>query len=658
LENRGGRAIPSIGVYICHCGTNIAGVLDVKALREHASRLRDVSVARDHAYMCSEAGQELIKRDVERRGVNRVVIAACSPTMHEYTFRSVLERAGLNPYLLEMANVREQCSWVHSEKPSEATEKAGKLIAMGVARARLLESLQPLKTPVTKSAMVIGAGITGITAALNLANMGYEVYLVEKEASIGGKMAQLDKTFPTLDCSPCILTPLMAEVPSNKLIRLLTYSEVEGVEGVAGSFTAKVKVKPRYIKSEKCIGCGVCSKVCPVEVPNAFDEGLSSRKAAYISFPQAVPRIPVVDSLNCLHFKNHQCNICFDKCPTNAVDFDQKEAEVEVNVGAVIVATGFDQYRNLEEYGLSRSRNVVTGLQLERLVCPTGPTDGKVARLSDGSDLKTVAIALCAGSRDERHLQYCCVVGCMAGLKHAWYVKSHVPEAKVYVFYNDLRAAGKGYEEFYSRLREMGVVFVRGKPEHVDVLKDETLLLTVFDQSLDELLEIKADLLILETGLTPSHGLEEVREKLRIPKGADGFLLELHPKLHPVETFSEGIYIAGAAQGPKDIPASVAQALAASSKVAEKILSKEYVTVEPVLAEVNGERCSGCMICVPLCPFKALKGIEEDEKRRVVVEEARCKGCGICVASCPNSAIELKHYRDTQILELISGVAL
>ncbi|MEM2885084.1 MAG: CoB--CoM heterodisulfide reductase iron-sulfur subunit A family protein, partial [Thermoproteota archaeon] len=533
------KTLTSVGVYVCHCGTNIAGVVDVKALREHASKLGGVSVARDFPYMCSEAGQELIAKDV-KSGVDRVVVAACSPAMHERTFRGVLEKAGLNAYLLEVVNIREQCSWVHGEAPAEATEKAKKLLAMGVARARLLEPLQPMAAPVAKRVLVVGGGIAGITASLNAANMGYEVLLVEKEGSIGGRMAQLEKTFPTLDCSPCILTPLMAEAASNEKIKLFTNSEVRSVEGVAGNFEVKIHVKPRYVDPAKCIGCGACSRFCPAEAPSAFNEGLSTRKAIYVEFPQAVPRVPVIDPSICLHFKDpRSCDACFRKCPTKAVDFSQKEAEFEAKVGAIIVATGFGLYENLGEYGLGRSRSVVTGMQFERLACPSGPTGGKIARPGDEKEPKTIAIVLCAGSRDERHLESCCAIGCMAGLKHAWYVKSHAPDAEVYVLYNDLRASGKGYEEFYGRLREMGVIFVKGKPSHAEVLGDGAVALSVYDQTLDEFVDIRADLVVLETGLVPSEGSEKVREALKIPKGKDGFLLELHPKLHPVETHTE-----------------------------------------------------------------------------------------------------------------------
>jgi heterodisulfide reductase subunit A len=645
--------VASIGVYVCDCGTNIAGVIDVKALSAHASRLRGVSVVRNYPYMCSGAGQELIANDIRRKGIDRVVVAACSPSMHEHTFRTVLERAGLNPYLLEIVNLREQCSWVHAGMPVEATEKAKGLVAMGVARASLLQPLRPMTTQVTKSALVVGGGIAGITAALNLSNTGYEVCLVENEGSIGGRMAQLDKTFPTLDCSPCILTPLMAEVAANERIRLLTNSEVKGAEGVAGDFRVKISVKPRYVDAAKCIGCGICTRVCPVEAPNGFDEGLSTRKAVYMNFPQAVPRVPSIDPMSCLHFRGSSCNLCSEKCPTKAIDFAQAEREVDERVGAIIIATGFGIYLNLEEYGLGRSKNVITGIQLERLACPSGPTGGRIVRPSDGAEPKTVVIALCAGSRDERHLNYCCVVGCMAGLKHAWYVKAHDPAAKVYVMYNDMRAAGKGYEEFYGRLRELGVVFIRGKPEQVEALEGESVGLRVFDQTLDEVMEIKADLLVLETGLMPSEGSEKIREVMKIAKGTDGFLLELHPKLHPVETYSEGIYLAGAAQGAKDIPSTVAQALAASGRAVERILSKESVAIEPIVAEVDVGRCSRCMICLSLCPFKAMKVVEHDGV--VMVEEAKCKGCGICVAACPSSAIDLKHCTEGQIAGSVRG---
>ena len=645
---------PRIAVYVCHCGTNIAGVIDVKKVVDYVSKIPEVVIARDYIYMCSDPGQQLIEQDIKNYGINRVVVAACSPRMHEETFRKVLERSGLSPYLLEMVNIREHCSWVHSDTEL-ATMKAIKLIEMGIERAKRLEPLSKRTIKIIPRALVIGGGIAGITAALNIANAGYEVYLVEKEPSIGGKMAKYDKTFPTLDCSPCILTPLMVKVSQHPNIKLLTYSEVIEVTGTIGNFHVKILKKPRYVNETLCTGCGLCIEKCPGRAVSEFDEGLGTRKAIYIPFPQAVPRVPVIDPDHCLYFQKGLCRLCEKVCPVKAIDYSQKEQLIEVDVGAIIVATGFDYIDKemLKDYGYGKYANVITGLQLERLVDPRGPTRGHIVRPSDGKEPKKVCIILCAGSRDEvAGVPYCCRVGCIAGIKHAWYVKSHLPDTEVYIIYQDMRTFGKGYEEFYRRVRDMGIILIRGKPGDVEELPDKRIRIQIYDQVLDEVLNLEFDLVVLEAGVVPSKGTEEIAKLLKLPRGPDGFLLELHPKLYPVETAIDGVFIAGFCSGPKDIPDTVAQAGAAASN-AIAILSKECIELEASVAVVDEDLCSGCGLCVAACPYEAIELAKVNERYVAKVKEELCKGCGACTASCSTGAIKVRHWLDEQLLPMI-----
>ena len=637
-----------IGVYICHCGLNIAEVMNVDDIVKYTSSLPNVIIAQDYRYVCSDPGQVLIKNDVKEYDLDRIVVASCSPRMHESTFRKVLEEADLNPYMLEMVNIREQCSWVHIGEPEKATEKAKSLIKMAVVRSNLLEPLQIKEVSTLHNALVIGGGIAGLQAALDLANQNYEVFLVEKEPSIGGHMAQLDKTFPTMDCSICIFAPKMVDVGKHPNITLITYSEVKEVTGIVGNFHVKIHKKPRFVDADKCVGCGICSNRCPVKIPNEFDMGLGVRKSIYVPFPQAIPLVYTIDKENCLYFTKGVCRICEKFCETEAIDFNQKPETIELDVGAIIVATGFDTYdpAPLGEYGYGTYPNVITSLQMERLMNAAGPTGGKIRRQSDGEKPTTIAFIQCVGSRDKRTGNvYCSNACCLNSIKLARQVKEKYPDSEVLIFYNDIRAFGRRFEEFYSKAREDWVTFIKGIPSEIkEQPQTNNLIVTAEDVLSGFLLEAEVELVVLAVGMIPSKTSEELSRLLHIPRGTDGFFLEAHPKLRPVETNTAGIFLAGSCQGPKEIPESIAQGKAAASSVAT-LLSQGKIRIESMIASIDQDLCLGCGLCAESCPYVAIT-IEDG---KATLEEVLCKSCGTCASLCPEHAISMKHFTDMQV---------
>ena len=642
-----------IGVYVCHCGSNIADKVDVAAVRDFAATLPNVVVARDYQYMCSDPGQELIRKDVNELGLNRVVVAACSPRMHEPTFRRVLESVELNGYFFEMANIREHCSWVTEDKDA-ATAKAKALIAGAVRRVRYHEPLYERFAPVTKRALVVGGGIAGIEATLKIASSGTEVWLVEKEPSIGGNMARLDKTFPTLDCSACILTPKMVAVAQDPRVTLITYAEVEKVDGYIGNFEVTIRKKARGVDVNKCTGCGICWGKCPTKVPNEFDGGMGLRRAIYVPFPQAVPNKPVIDRANCRYYTTGKCRVCAKVCPAQAVDYEQEDELVTEKFGAIIVATGYETFDPSvgAQWGYGRYDNVLTAIQFERLVNASGPTQGKVL-LKNGETPKAIAILHCIGSRDKNYKEYCSRYCCMASLKLAHLAKEKT-NAEIYNFYIDLRAFGKGYEEFYNRVLGEGVHFIRGKGAEV-TQENGSLVVHCEDTMLGRYREVPVDMVVLSTALVPRPDADKVSQAFGLQRSADGFFLEAHAKLEPLKTATDGVYIAGCCQGPKDIPDSVAQGAGAASE-ALAIFSAGKVAISPIIAGIDSSLCSGCKICVPLCPYSAIT-YKEDEKV-CSVNEAVCKGCGTCAGSCPSGALSVRHFTSEQILAQIEEVCL
>ncbi|MFH1322990.1 MAG: CoB--CoM heterodisulfide reductase iron-sulfur subunit A family protein [Methanobacteriota archaeon] len=647
----------NIGVYICHCGTNIAGVIDVERLAERVSKLKDVSVAKDYKYMCSKPGQELIKNDIKNRDLNRVVVAACSPRMHEPTFKKVLAGSGINPYLLEIANIREQASWVHSDKEM-TIDKAFDLIKMAVAKVRNDEPLESKSTKVIQRVLVIGAGIAGIQTSLDIANIGYEVVLVEKDQSIGGRMSQLGKTFPTLDCSACILTPKMVEVSLNPKIKLFTYSEIEEISGFIGNFKAKIRKKSRGLDESLCTGCGLCQEKCPTKVPSEYDEGMGKRKAIYTLFPQAVPNIPVIDRANCLYITKGKCGVCKKVCPVGAIDYERGDEIVEEDIGAVVVASGFDPFdpTSKEEYGFGRFKNVITGLQLERLLHTSGPTRGEVIRPSDGEIPKRIAFVQCVGSRDDHTNKYCSRVCCMYAIKNALLIKEHYPESEIFIYYHDIRAFGKGYEEFYKLVQEHGIKFMRGRVAEIfEEEKSKNLVVRADDTLLGIVTENELDMAVLSVGMVPRSDSSKIQKMLGLATSPDGFFMEAHAKLRPVDTLVDGMFLAGTAQGPKDIPDTVAQAKGAASSALE-IVSHQTLQLSPLVSEVDERLCRGCGKCEETCEYGA---IELREIRPGIlashINEVLCKGCGSCSVVCTSGAITMKHFTNKQMFAMIEA---
>jgi len=655
-----------VGFYICHCGHNIAAMVDCPEVAKYVGQLPGVALSRDYKYMCSDPGQELIQKDIREFKLTRVVVASCSPLLHEHTFRTATEAGGLNPFYFHMVNIREHDSWVHTDR-REATEKAKALARAAIARVAHHRALEVRKVPIHPDVLVVGGGIAGIHAALTLANAGKKVYLVEREPSIGGHMAKFDKTFPTLDCAACILTPKMSEVGCHQNITLWSYSEVTKVDGYVGNYTVTVKRKPRYVNEDLCTGCQECIANCVYKEPkfaDDFNQGLGKRKPVYIPFPQATPQVVLIDPEVCLNFKRGQLTdrckkTCAEACgEKKAIDFEQREELKEIKVGTIIVATGFKAFdaARVPQYGYGTFPNVYSALEVERLVNASGPTGGEVV-LRDGTHPEAIGIIHCVGSRDKKTHRWCSRVCCMYSLKLAHLLKEH-SEAEVYNFYIDMRTPGKSYEEFFDKLLEEGVHFIRGRVGEVTDWamtpeEDGKLVIRVEDTLAGYVRRIPVDMVVLATGLEPHADAQEVRRLFNMSCGSEGFFLERHPKLAPVNTFTDGVFLAGACQGPKDIPDAVAQAGAAAAE-ALALIDKGHIEQEPNTAYVLEEECSGCKSCVPLCPYTAITF--DEAKQKAAINEALCKGCGTCVASCPSGSIVQRLFDDEEVFSEIQGL--
>jgi heterodisulfide reductase subunit A2 len=647
-----------IGVFICHCGSNIEGTVDTAIVAKTALAFPEVVFATDTMYACSEPGQAGIIEAIKERHLTGVVVASCTPRMHEPTFRRTVERAGLNRYMFEMANIREHVSWIGKDREAN-TNKAVDLVRIAVEKLRRDAPLSPSKFAINKRVMIIGGGVAGIQAALDCADGGLSVVLVERESTIGGKMAKLDKTFPTVDCSSCILGPKMVDVSQHENITLHAYSEVDSISGYVGNFQVQVKKKATYVDWALCTGCGACTEKCPSKKnPDKFNENIGPTTSINIPFPQAIPKKAVIDPTTCRQFVKGKCGVCAKVCPTGAIKYDMTDEIVTEDVGAIVAATGYDLFdiSKVAEYGGGRYPDVITGLQYERLLSASGPTGGHVKRPSDGKEPRTVVFIQCVGSRDKSlDRPYCSGFCCMYTAKQAILTKDHIPDSQSYVFYMDIRSPGKMYDEFTRRaMEEYGARYVRGRVSMV-YPKGDKLIVRGADTLAGTQVEVEADLVVLAAGAEAAKGAPQLAEKLRISYDKYGFFMESHVKLKPVETNTAGVYLAGSCQGPKDIPQSVAQGSAAAAKVLA-LFSKDMLESDPQISHVDIKRCVGCGKCIMTCPFKAIKEVEFRGEKKAEVIETICQGCGLCTSTCPQGAIQLSHFTDNQILAEVNAL--
>ena len=659
-----------IGVFVCWCGSNIAATVDVQKVSELLRNEPGVVISENYQYMCSQAGQDMIKNAIHEHGLTGIVICSCSPRMHEATFRKTAAAAGINPYMVEIANVREQCSWVHKDI-ADATEKAVILGRAAIAKVNLNAPLVPGETPVTKRALVIGGGIAGIQTALDIADAGFEVDIVETKPTIGGKMAQLDKTFPTLDCAACILTPKMVDVGQNERIRIFSYSEVCEVHGFVGNFSVKIKKRARYVDETKCTGCGLCTEKCPQKgIPNEFNLGMDTRRAIYIPFAQAVPKVATIDPMHCNMLKNGKCGVCSKLCSVGAIDYKQQDEFIEERYGAIVAATGFNPIPmdKFDEFAYSQSKDVVTSLELERLMNAAGPTGGTLLRPSDGKHPHTIVFVQCVGSRCSadagKGKEYCSKICCMYTAKHAMLIREKYPDTEVFVFYIDVRTPGKLFDEFYRRaVEEYGIHYIKGMVGKVSPEGDK-LMVQASDLIENKQLHIAADMVVLAAAIEPDKSARPLATMLTASMDTNDFFTEAHPKLRPVESPTAGIFLSGACQGPKDIPETVAQAGAAASKVIG-LLSKDKLVGNPCVAHSDENMCTGCSLCERVCPYGAITYIDKEfkmpdrtvQKRRIaLVNDAVCQGCGACTVACPSGAMDLLGFSVQQIMAEVDAI--
>lgn len=642
--------IPKIYVAVCQWGINIAEIIDCRALVEFSKALPNVVGASDYISLCTEPGAEFIKENMNESNANRLIVASCTPITHEPVFQSVLESMGLDPSYLEFVNIREHASFVHRDDKPGAQKVAEDAIRSGVARAAVLEKILIKEVDITQKALIIGGGVAGLTAAIDLAEQGFEVHLVEKSPTIGGKMALLDRTFPTDDCSIWILGPVMLQATRTPGLNLYTYSEMEDISGFVGNFDVTIRKKARYVTNE-CNGCGACIEPCPVYGYDEFNEGLNPRKAIYVSFAQAVPSIAQIDMNQCI-----KCGLCQKACELDAINFDQQDELVTLKVGSVLVATGWDEYEPETGYlGYNIYPNVITELKLERILAPNGPTLGHLVRPSDGKIPKNVLFIQCVGSRDLNKNTYCSSgVCCMIAIKNSKLIKQHYPDTQIDVAYMDIRAAGKGYEEYFTASRKEGIRYIRTNISKLKEDPDTHNIKVIIQNTLRESLGIKEleyDLVVLSASMVPTKGNDKLQKILKLETSQDGFFKEFHSRLNPIDTKIPGIVLAGVSQGPKSIAESIVQGRAAASSLS-RLMGKEIYRIRLIRATVDKEKCAKCGLCELNCPYDAIQLMDDGAE----VNEILCRGCGSCLANCPSEAITLRYYREPQYEKQIDAI--
>ncbi|TRO52583.1 hydrogenase iron-sulfur subunit [Candidatus Bathyarchaeota archaeon] len=655
---------PKVGVFISDCGKQLSDIIDFDALTNFVKTVPEIAlIARASEFWRGNGLQEII--DAIKSGkINRVVVAESITKISDVNIAQAVQDAGLNPYLVEVIDIKDHCAWPHRATPKEATEKAKAMILSAIERAKLLEPIEKLEFPALKSTLIIGAGIAGMQTAVDLADLGFEVNLIEKAPFLGGLSARVGRFFPTDDCAICIQPPTsdvktithtsrkcvyrsgFSEIPN---INILTNSTVIAVEGVPGNYKVTLEKKPRYVIADRCIACDKCVEICPVETPDEYNANLTNRKAIYMNVPAVHPQVYVIDEDAC---KFNECAKCISVCPSNAIDLDQKTEHVTLNVGSIVIATGFREFDSskIKEYHYDEYPDVITNLELARMIDGFGPTRGKIIRPSDGKLAKKIVFIQCAGSRDRRYSAYCSSICCMISLKNASLIKETNPDAEVYICYIDIRTTGREHEYYYERARELGIKFVKGRP--TEVYNDEDkgkLIVDVEDALLHRFLDLEADLVVLATAMIPAEGTQELAELLGIELEADGFFKEYNAKLRPTETKQRGIFLCGGATFPKDAPNASLHAHSAAMK-ATKFMTSGKIVKDLRTAEVNDEYCGDCEFCPITCPYGAISLQPTTEDHFIAcVNDLLCEGCGLCVGTCPLNAIELKHSKPNQM---------
>ncbi|MEE9402099.1 MAG: CoB--CoM heterodisulfide reductase iron-sulfur subunit A family protein [Desulfobacteria bacterium] len=646
-----------IGVYICECGPNIKDAMDIDEVVKFAQGLENVVLAKPFGLLCSEEGKAVISSEIKKQNLTRVVFAACSPKEHEITFKGILRNAGLNPFLLQIANIREHCAWVIKDK-SLATDKAKAMIKAAVLRVVHHEPLETKEIECRPDVLVVGAGMAGISAALTLAQRNREVYLVEKLPCIGGKVALYEDVFPTLECASCVLDPVADEILHHEQIKILTYSEVEEVLGFYGNFVVKVNKRARFVDAATCIGCEACFDVCPVKVRNEYNEGLDERRAIYIPYAGALPNVAVIDKEHCLRWQGEACTACQEACAFGCINYEETDQVEELKVGAIVLATGFDIFdpRHAPQYGYGKIENVYTSLEFERLVNPTGPTEGKI-ELKNGQTPEKIALVHCVGSRTSNFNEHCSGVCCMYLLKFAHQAARKLPGVSITQLYSDLCLPGKESQSFFGRVSgENGPEFLHMKePDSIEIAEEDGKILIEYVDVHGRSDTVTSDMVVLAPAIEGARDARGLAHVFDISQGEGGFFVEENPSIAPVSTVRDGVFIAGCAQGPKDIQSSVADGQAAAGRILSRLIPGEKLVLEAITAEVDTSLCSGCKICIALCPYKAIT--YDEIGKHVAINEIICRGCGVCPAGCPSGAIKANHFTDAQISAEIRALA-
>ncbi|OGL39692.1 MAG: hypothetical protein A3C43_05360 [Candidatus Schekmanbacteria bacterium RIFCSPHIGHO2_02_FULL_38_11] len=658
----------STGIFLCSCSEEISKTINFDNLAEFLGSIPDVKVELVRHLLCQEPDLTFLAEEIEKNKYQKVIIAACSPQYITKIFeKSFLEKLVTLEYF-EIVNIREGCAWVHIDNPSDALNKTKALIQVSLERARRNEKVLSRKIGIETKAVVIGGGTAGVAAAFELAEAGVKTYLLEKKPYLGGIAAKIGKVVPTDDCAMC--TAFMdsnnleicrkciyrSRIDANDNLEIITQADVKKLKGSPGDFSVTFEASPRFVDIKKCILCKKCEEVCPVDGIKEFPYATNSRKAIYLPIPQAIPRGYMVERSLC----PPECRRCEDICPTRAIDLNQKEEKREIRCGSVIVATGIEMFNPspLKEYGYGRFPNVINQVELARMLDPDGPTRGSVVAPSTGKPAKKIVMVQCVGSRDKYH-EYCSELCCIFALKHANVIKERT-DAEVTVCYIDIRSHGF-YERYYLEARDKWVNFIKGRPSEItENPQTRELCVQVEDALLNQDLRLSADLVVLSAALIPSEGTQEISKTSNLNLNNYGFIKEYYGKNRSSETESIGIYVAGGASGPKNIPSSVAHAGAAATKALIEI-KRQQAHRRLKVASVNDDLCIKCEICMKICPFHAVEGIFSDESPVLLtkppkVNELVCVNCGQCSAYCPTGAIQAKNYNRESVFAQIEGI--